>query len=143
MKTKERYLTAYHEAGHAVAAVVSGRQLISVSIGDNPSIRSRGSRKSRGFVSYAGPWAEGRAEWDLGPIVGLDEHVGCAVYRSSSDAAVFEREPDWVVRRWGEELEALYPLIQQVAEMLLEGFDDVALITAAVNAALAAEEAAS
>jgi hypothetical protein len=67
----DRYLTAYLESGHAVAACMRGGEVVSVTI--KPTAR-RGAgceiRRGRAdaadfwaFNYYAGPWAEARAQW--------------------------------------------------------------------------------
>jgi len=76
---RERWLTACHEAGHVVASVMrSGGTFISVTI--EPTDERAGCTHTRtmqwdsDFVSYAGPWAEARAQWpaDL-PIDEFDD----------------------------------------------------------------------
>jgi Peptidase M50B-like len=63
----DRYLTACHEAGHAVAALMSGGRITSITI--DPTLQCRGRTSGRCtsfdnmFVIYAGPWAEARAQW--------------------------------------------------------------------------------
>jgi hypothetical protein len=77
----ERYLTTHHEAGHAVAAVVFGGELISVTI-DPPSEHPEraGNTEVRmdkpwdlHIVVYAGPWAEARFQWPRDSVDSLDE----------------------------------------------------------------------
>jgi hypothetical protein len=57
----QRIPTAFHEAGHAVAAVVLGGQVHLATIGDDPRtefVSIPAGRKAE--VTYAGPWAEAR-----------------------------------------------------------------------------------
>lgn len=80
--TSERWLTACHEAGHAVATLMrGGGTFVSVTI--EPTDEYEGLTHVRvkdwdsPFVSYAGPWAEARARWPLGPpIWEIDEDGG-------------------------------------------------------------------
>ncbi len=66
--TDERWLTACHEAGHAVACLMrGGGTFVSVTI--EPTEQYLGCTQTRimqwddQFTSYAGPWAEARAQW--------------------------------------------------------------------------------
>lgn len=66
--TSERWLTACHEAGHAVACLMrGGGTFTSVTI--EPTAEYLGCTFMRlrqwdgEFTSYAGPWAEARARW--------------------------------------------------------------------------------
>ena len=71
MSGGELYLTAHHEAGHAVAALMRGGEVVSVTI--KPTARRGGGCEIRpgsadaadfwAFNYYAGPWAEARAQW--------------------------------------------------------------------------------
>jgi len=71
-----RSLTAYHEAGHAVAGVMRGSVLRSVHLGE---VAGDGLTVHRGpswddpFISYAGPWAEARFIWGDRPADEEDE----------------------------------------------------------------------
>lgn len=74
----ERELTAYHEAGHAVAVVMRGGSIDSITIDPVPGeylgiTHSRGTQWARSFEIYAGPWAEARSQW---PGETLDEPDG-------------------------------------------------------------------
>jgi hypothetical protein len=75
----ERELTAFHEAGHGVAAVRRRGTFDAISI--EPTIGRDGFIRTRGvdpcddpFVIFAGPWAEVRAEWDGLPLDGVDRN---------------------------------------------------------------------
>ena len=74
----ERYLTACHEAGHAVACLLRGGEVDSISV--EPTARHDGITHCRGsdfaFRTYAGPWAEARAQWPNPTLDGCDED-GC------------------------------------------------------------------
>lgn len=78
MMVEERLLTAHHEAGHAVAALMRGDgELRSITI--EPTAAYLGHTGYRGkpcdaaFVTYAGPWAEARAQWPLPTLEGEDD----------------------------------------------------------------------
>jgi hypothetical protein len=75
----QRHLAAFHEAGHAVAAVARGGLLLSVSIESKSSWQDgetgfRCHEKDRTFIAFAGPWAESIEEWGERPRNGVDEH---------------------------------------------------------------------
>ena len=66
--TNERWLTACHEAGHAVASLMrGGGTFTSVTIERTDEYLgctfTRVRQWDRQFASYAGPWAEARARW--------------------------------------------------------------------------------
>lgn len=74
----QRELTAYHEAGHAVAAVMRGGRVISISIEPVPGCHdgetwTTQQQWDNSFVYFAGPWAEARRLWPAGTLNNLDE----------------------------------------------------------------------
>ena len=133
---------AYHEAGHAVAAVLRDgsavRPFSITSADDYPDSTCHLSPgRDPGFVAWAGPWAQAYAEWCERRLErGGDEFVFAdyllTVYLNGSHT-------DWVIveqhfaslpwasmragteRVWGTELARMWPAIQQVAEWLLVG----------------------
>jgi len=134
--------TAYHEAGHAVATVLrDGSSLRPISIAsadeypDNTCHLSPG--RDPGFVAWAGPWAQARAEWCERPLEGGDDEFEFADYHVT--AYLSGSHTDWVIveqhfaslpwasmragteRVWGTELTRMWPAIQQVAQWLLVG----------------------
>lgn len=82
-----RLTTAFHEAGHAVAAVVLGGRVHRVTVdGEHPhteyDLLPAGTDAA---VSYAGPWAEAR--WTLGRTPGpADMHRALATHRADDRA---------------------------------------------------------
>jgi hypothetical protein len=87
------YLTAYHEAGHAVAALVCGLRLTSITIEPdpgNPEIRGntgvsfdKNKPTHYHFSVFAGPWAEARVQWPHHSLGSLDDgHGGGRSFRS-------------------------------------------------------------
>ena len=78
----EQDLTAHHEAGHAVAALVcKGGKLISITIHPPPEHPEYagcthvqvGDPWQLQFAVYAGPWTEARAKWPLDSLGNLDD----------------------------------------------------------------------
>lgn len=79
------YLTAYHEAGHAVAALVCGLQLTSITIAPNPAnpkVRGntgisfdRDKPRQYHLSVLAGPWAEARIRWPHHSLGSLDDKL--------------------------------------------------------------------
>lgn len=150
----ERLLTAHHEAGHAVAALMrGGGQLRSITI--EPTTTYLGHTGYRGkpcdtaFVTYAGPWAEARAQW-VRPTLDDEDDDGCTfedyvsvafLSNADGDGEDYRRAQEAEAAQLGEfgqqfldltgvrqemwsgELEQSWPLIQQVAAiaMLVDG----------------------
>lgn len=142
-----RRVTAYHEAGHAVAAGMrGGSELRSVSLLATPGAgltvhRSHGWDK--GFIAYAGPWAEARATWPLADLTGcdddgltFDDYIAGVLSSQPDDARVIAaaehqmrellaatgRVQELVAATeatWNAELEAVWPQISDLANRLL------------------------
>jgi hypothetical protein len=145
----ERLLTAHHEAGHAVAALMrGGGELRSITI--EPTAAYQGHTGYRGkpcdsaFVTYAGPWAEARAQWALATLEDEDDdgctfedYVTAAFLRNAdgdgeqyrraqeADAALYGPEFGHLAygreEHWSRELEESWPAVQQLAAMLMDG----------------------
>lgn len=145
----ERRSTAHHEAGHAVTAVARGGTF------DGFTIEATAARDGwvhvmhdpvhRDFVTFAGPWAEARAEWTGRPLDGVNEagltfhdcirgilrcsdsdlrsyapeldHFALALDETASDELIPLARDD----SWYGELETLWPTMAIVAEMALRG----------------------
>jgi hypothetical protein len=144
----QRSLTAHHEAGHAVAAVMRGEgEFRSITI--EPTAEYLGHTGFRGkpcdsaFVTYAGPWAEARAQWPHPTLDGEDDD-GCIFGDYVASAFLLNAEGDAADYRrhcaddaaqlgdhahllgsredvWRYELGREWPVIQQVATRLLAG----------------------
>jgi hypothetical protein len=149
--TDERWLTACHEAGHAVACLMRGGGTF-VSITIEPTAQYLGCTQTRimqwddQFTSYAGPWAEARAKWpaDL-PISDSDsddcyfqEYVLTALmanpldfqgYRGPIRRAAADHYSDAELsdldaardQTWDMELERMWPTMLSVAKLLIDG----------------------
>lgn len=84
------YFTAYHEAGHAVAAAkCPDGHVDEIDIRNTPFVETeRGGTKhdhrpeDQAFIIYAGPWAHARAKWP-GETIDLDRVL--AVLRWNAD----------------------------------------------------------
>lgn len=130
-----REATAYHEAGHTIAALVRGGGSVK-SVTIEPTARHSGltwvNVKScdSAFVTFGGMWAEAEYCWrtdDAGEFTFNDYLVGVLVMqpldRSDYERAMQER-PGIVDRTatensWGEELRQYWTQIEQVAVLLL------------------------
>ncbi|MEO3757065.1 hypothetical protein ABGB19_02080 [Mycobacterium sp. B14F4] len=142
---------AHHEAGHAVAAVARGGQLIRVFLGtvdwttDDMSADTTGGTEhrtddvDRPFVTFAGPWAE--AKWMVANEPDLDDFHEALDYvwdeNFDGDTAKYEGRVAALeavaaqlglghVGRawevgWAYELDDLLPAIEAVAAMLIRG----------------------
>lgn len=168
---RSRYLTACHEAGHAVAAMMrGGGTFTSVTIEPTSEYHGRttwsGKRWDVDFITFAGPWAQARADWGKPTLNGWDDS-GCEfddyvlgalmdnpddtemmycdevqkacdaavdeMYRQNPDALRHSREAAEHIRQGGTirtfrerfwsrvELERAWPVIREVAQMLLDG----------------------
>ncbi len=147
MTANLRRVAAFHEAGHAVAAVMrGGSTLTSVSLDEQ--VHGAGITWSRAhvwdqaFIIWAGPWAEARHAWGDRPLDGEDED-GCTLadyvfgvfLTQPVDSADYDRATraddelgsdgrgrgvaECVV--WPAELQQVWPAVEHVAARLLEG----------------------
>ncbi|MGY1697374.1 hypothetical protein ACI780_20945 [Geodermatophilus sp. SYSU D00814] len=141
----DRELAAWHEAGHAVAAVMRGdSRLITVGLGDRHGEGTtwrRGAAWDGPFVAYAGPWAEARRTWGDRDLededddgLTFDDYLLGVLLEQRDDAAVLDaaslearatglapernRQTEMV---WRMELERVWPTIAAVSKALLAG----------------------
>jgi Peptidase M50B-like len=149
MRDADREVVAFHEAGHAVATVVRGGKCCRITIEPDEDYDGQtnvtAAQHNMAFVTYAGPWAEARATW-TGPVAGKDEdgstfkdHVALAFERNAEGDlrqyrllmadlaaaygnlnALFTFESETA---WGCELEVKWPVIREVAELLMAQVD--------------------
>ncbi|MDH6248009.1 hypothetical protein [Mycobacterium sp. OTB74] len=145
-RSREDACTAHHEAGHAVAVVVRGGELVSVALvawSANPAMsgttRHRSAQTAQPFVLFAGPWAEARWTVEHDPDVDdLAEALSYAWENSyDGDTDLYEdrvaklsdladrlglgaRGRAWEFE-WSNELDELWPVICQVAALLIDG----------------------
>jgi hypothetical protein len=144
---------AHHEAGHAVAAVVRGGYVVEIQLGrvdwlsheetddEIGFVRHRTALTNQPFVTFAGPYAE--AKWMVESDPDVDDLNDAIDYawsnNSDGDSAKYDdftaplRElaaelglspvgPAWEMQ-WSDELDDLWPVIVEVAAMLLRGED--------------------
>jgi hypothetical protein len=143
---------AHHEAGHVVAVVVRGGDLLEVFLGttdwsnidaiaDTPGgTRHRSAWEAQPFVTFAGPWAEAMWYVEQDPdLDDLDDALDYAWEESADgDTAKYESRLDLLNSAatglgfgpvggrgwewgWREELEELWPVVCQVAALLIDG----------------------
>lgn len=147
--TEQRRLAAFHEAGHAIAAVSrGGSSLRSVNLGTTHGegltlFRAKGF--DAGFIAYAGPWAEARTQWGDEPKEDLNEegvsfsdYVMGVILSQPDDASIIaaaerafqsmlegsgEARALTIARseHWGWELERAWQAIDALAAVLLSG----------------------
>ena len=98
-----RTLTAFHEAGHAVAALMRGGSSllsVSLSVAHGEGITWHRSHVwDQAFIAYAGPWAEARYEWGDRPLDDLDDDgctfdeviAGCTLAGGAGDAPIIDQ----------------------------------------------------
>jgi hypothetical protein len=163
-RTCQRYLTACHEAGHAVAALMRGEgDVVSITIEPTPDYLGYTHYRAKpcdwGFITYAGPWAEARAHWLMPDLDGEDDEgcifadylVGAWMYNNDGDGAAYRAAEDAEIAMLGEfgdqfaqlegareqvwwrELEDRWPVIQQVAGLLMAGTVTASMITDVFN----------
>lgn len=146
LEPTQRTLTAHHEAGHTVAAVMrGGSSFRSVDLSradDGHGLTLHRSKRIDGpFIAYAGPWAEARYLWPAGvPLDGEDgdgttfgDHVAGVFLAQPDDLAALAPDDERVQRLrafdveadpyavWHMELERAWPAVQVVAARLLSG----------------------
>ena len=142
---------AHHEAGHAVAAVARGGELVDVFLGttdwstfdstaDTPGgTVHRAAWAAQPFVTFAGPWAEARWTVENDPdVAGIHEALEFAWSdNADGDTAKYESRVEMlsgvavqlgfgpVGRVWelecADDLELLWPAICKVAAVLIDG----------------------
>ena len=143
----QRCLTAFHEAGHAVAVVLRHGTIVAIAIEPEPGETHYGATDHHGptwantFIAYAGPWAEARVQWPDIDITDTDDDgraftdYAHAAFENSADAAAYQaylpheeawsqdQPPTFVVKtqRWTAELEDHWPAVRAVALRLLSG----------------------
>lgn len=141
-------VTAYHEAGHAIAIRLRGGTVNSVTV--EPGLTTylmphkrqilwrNGVRvkepqepepliEDDGFIAYAGSWAETRCRWTLPTVDAKDEHghhfseyVSAILEMNTSDYKHYQQATKAVGAEdgWSAELERHWPAIQLVAKRL-------------------------
>jgi hypothetical protein len=141
--TRLREVTAHHEAGHAVALLIrGGGRLDYIDIYETADYRGythwNGKVFDIAFITYAGPWAEARAQWPLADLDGLDDdgctfddHVTAAFLANiDGDFEAYETclasDPTFLAsfqssreECWNNELERVWPVVREVARLLL------------------------
>jgi hypothetical protein len=144
----QRELTAHHEAGHAVAVLMRGAgQLHYIDLNATDEYLGYTHYASKpcdsAFITYAGVWAEARAQWPLADLDAEDDD-GCTFndyvlgaflanidgdaepYRTLMDAdplpVEFQRRRE---QCWDQELEREWTVIQTVAQLLLADSADM------------------
>jgi hypothetical protein len=137
--SSEHWRTCVHEAGHAVACVIVGARITSISIdGDYGSIRYRPpNRAVVPFCAIAGPYFEGVvADWMMAPnLLAYSDCIDASYYRNRRDIQRCGEVSEWQLRQWETLLEPFCDVVQEIAERLASGCTDVDVITEAINSA--------
>lgn len=148
----ERWVTACHEASHAIAARERGYQIRSITIeadaerlGYTAYRSHRGGLFDEGFIAFAGIWGQARARWAEEPIDGIDgegfafdDYVAASLIENPDDANVlrqhYEQSPAMTPdvqaqaeQQWQRELEVLWPQVTQLARELVRQRTDTAI----------------
>jgi hypothetical protein len=105
--TEERRVTAHHEAGHAIAALMrGGGEVTSITIDPTADYMGCAGVRSKSFdtpfIIFAGPWAEARCQWTGDTLDGLDDD-GCEFIDHVTAAFMSNSDGDGTV--YGEALE--------------------------------------
>lgn len=132
-------VTAYHEAGHAVASCLRGGSSLT-SVGFEPG-HGTGLTMFMSkpcdipFMAFAGPYAEARHAWGDRPLDGedddcltLDDYVMGVLLTQPDDRQLMAGRYESVV--WPMEIDRVWGAVEAVALLLLSGdtvtHDDVA-----------------
>lgn len=133
-QTGARELTAFHEAGHLVAAVLRGGTWLSSRTLDAGSHTDGmtwwcAEPDDRAFIILGGPWAQARHGWQSRIDAG-DEHAAfddellAVLTAHPEDAGAYShasRAFPVSEREWGAELTAAWPAMRVLADVLLRG----------------------
>ncbi|WP_328435737.1 hypothetical protein [Nocardia puris] len=123
---RDRLRVCFHEAGHAVAAVLVGGRIMRAEVLDRPRDGVRGStsfvgvdaRGDLAMLSWSGPFAEAR--WRFGPHPRLEQVR--SVLRGSCDADDLATEVDLATsatpRDIEPQLERCWPIVRSLAGSL-------------------------
>jgi hypothetical protein len=163
VEQQQRYITACHEGGHAVAAYMRGggevRSITVESTHEHAGLtHTRHKPCDAAFIIYAGPWAEARTQWAA--ELPLDAHdddgmtfddylLAAWLHNADGDADDYRHAQeldaamlgDGITTEvldarehiWCRELEARWPTIQQIAALLIRGPVAPATIAALVH----------
>lgn len=138
--------SAHHEAGHAVATVYRGGQLVSITLADDwhkpetidwdspaGNTRTRQDQSMVPFTSFAGPWAEAVWAVQFDPDEEGIEFDDILFYAYDDELGVGDDSREWD-NQWMAELEFLWPAIGTVAQWLIDGetvtHDDISALLA-------------
>lgn len=124
---------AHHEAGHAVAAVALGAELVDVYLGTVDWSDEFGANDTPGgtvhrtpvslqpFVTYAGPWAEAKWAANCGGCELSDALFNAWGESADGDGEKYAQRPLTIAQesQWEAVLESLWPAIGVVARLLV------------------------
>lgn len=143
MLDSTREVTAHHEAGHAVAVLMrGGGRLHYIDMSETADYRGYTHFNAEvfdiPFITYAGPFAEARAQWPHDDLDGEDEYgrtfgeCVAAAFRANADGdfeaypAALRADPTTLAsfqsrreKSWNIELEREWHVIEVVARRLL------------------------
>ena len=131
--TGAREATAFHEAGHLVAAVLRGGSWLTSTTLETGSHTDGmtwwcAEPDDRAFIILGGPWAQARHSWqsrvDAGEEPAFDDELLAVLSAHPEDAGAYShasRAFPVSEREWGTELTNAWPAMAALADVLLRG----------------------
>ncbi|MEU7767912.1 M50 family metallopeptidase [Nocardia sp. NPDC049190] len=118
---RERIAVAFHEAGHAIAAVLAGGRVTEVTLSSGPDAHGQCQTadlptSAEALVAVAGPWAAAR--WTTGAVPSWRDVRDELAAQPDDFAVVAAASPDDDPYRVGRWLETVWPAVRELSATL-------------------------